>query len=126
VADRLRILLVEDNIALRAGLAALLRMDPSMVLIGEAGDGETAVGLAAELKPDVILMDVVMPGALDGMAATREILAANPLGPVVIALSGSGEYRDAMLEAGAAAFVPKDGTVDIRGAIKEIAARRTT
>lgn len=78
-------------------------------MIGEAGDGETAVRLAAELAPDVIVMDVQMPG-MNGIEATRRIVSNfSVVGrPVIIASSADAASEQAMLEAGASGFVSKD------------------
>jgi DNA-binding NarL/FixJ family response regulator len=74
---KIRILLADDHAVLRAGIRALLETQPDLEVIGEAGDGREAIWRARELEPDVVVMDIGMPG-LDGLAATREILAANP------------------------------------------------
>lgn len=68
----IRILIVDDHSVVRQGLRMFLGLDPGLEIIGEAGDGNQAIGLARDLKPDVVLMDLVMPG-LDGVAATQTI-----------------------------------------------------
>ena len=116
-----KILLVDDNVPLRAALRLLLRTEPTFHLVAEAGDGATAVRLAAELSPDVVLMDVNMPGELSGVDATRQITAAsapeNPA-PQVIAFSASGDQTQEMLDAGAVGFVSKDRANDLIAKIK--------
>ena len=74
---RLRLLIVDDHAMFRDGLRAVLEHADDMELVGEAGDGETAITLAAELQPDIVLMDLHMPG-LGGIEATRIITAAHP------------------------------------------------
>ncbi|MBT2385859.1 response regulator transcription factor [Streptomyces sp. ISL-11] len=108
----IRVLVVDDQILIRAGVAALLRAAPGMEVVAEAADGEQAVALAAEHRPDVILMDIRMPG-LSGIAATERILAAAPEdGPaprvLVLTTFDLDEYVYAALRAGAAGFLLKD------------------
>jgi DNA-binding NarL/FixJ family response regulator len=73
----IRILLVDDHSVVRKGLRAFLKYDPELEVVGEAADGAEALSLAQELKPDVVLMDLVMP-VMDGIAATAAILRALP------------------------------------------------
>jgi signal transduction histidine kinase len=108
---RVRVLLVDDHQIVREGLAEILRKQTDLELVGEAADGLEALESAIHLEPDVILMDVHMPG-LDGIEATRRILAARPR-VRVIALSTYDEAVDgnAMRNAGSAAFLTKDQPV---------------
>ncbi len=103
----IKVLLVEDHAVVREGTAELLNRQPDMVVVGEAGDGQQAVEMAANLLPDVILMDVAMP-VLDGIAATRLIKAQRPA-VAVLALTAHDEdqYVFALLEAGAAGYLLK-------------------
>ena len=104
----IKILLVDDHKIVRAGLRAVIAGHPEMAVVAEAGDGRTAVELAAEVSPDVIIMDISMPG-LNGTEATSRILESNP-DARVIALSMHLERRIVlqMLGAGAKGYLLKD------------------
>jgi DNA-binding NarL/FixJ family response regulator len=104
----LRVLLVDDHALVRAGTRRLLETQPDFQIVGEAGNGEDAVVLAASLRPDIILMDVSMP-RMSGIDATRLIKEKNP-SIAVLALTGYDydEYIFALLEAGAAGYMLKD------------------
>jgi DNA-binding NarL/FixJ family response regulator len=107
---RVRVLIADDHRMVRAALRSLLEHEPGVEVVGEAGDGRTAVRLAAELFPDVVIMDVSMPD-LNGIEATRQIRAGqNGAGPKVIALSGHTDSRYAreMLKAGATGYMMKE------------------
>jgi DNA-binding NarL/FixJ family response regulator len=108
----IKILLVDDHKIVRAGLRAVIAGHPEMGVVAEAGDGRTAVELADEVSPDVIIMDISMPG-LNGTEATRRILEANP-GARVIALSMHLERPIVlqMLGAGAKGYLLKDSADD--------------
>lgn len=107
-SQRLRVLLVDDHAMVRQGLRSVLDSYQDLDVVGEAGDGEVAISLAAALQPDVVVMDINMP-KVDGIEATRRIVSAHP-DIVVIGLSVQNErhIEEAMLNAGAAVFVTKE------------------
>jgi two-component system NarL family response regulator len=107
-----RVLLVDDHQMLRGGLRAVLALENDIEVVGEAGDGHAAVGMAGRLVPDVVLMDIGMH-SLNGVEATRRIRVENP-NVKVIALSTYSDKRYvlSMLEAGASGYVLKAAAVD--------------
>lgn len=103
----LRVLLVDDQPLIRVGFTAILRSQPDLEVVGEAGDGEDALRLAAETDPDVICMDVQMP-RLDGVEATRRLVAGGTRAAVLILTTfDTDEALFAALTAGAAGFLLK-------------------
>ena len=109
----INVLIVDDHGIVRDGLERLIGTVEDVRVAGTAADGEEAVRAAAELRPDVILMDLEMPGALDGIAATRRILADDAAAKVLILTSFTGSARILRsLEAGAVGYVLKDGAAD--------------
>jgi DNA-binding NarL/FixJ family response regulator len=106
----IRVGLADDQVLVRSGFAALLDAEDDMTVVGQAGDGEAAVRLAAREKPDVVLMDIRMP-VLDGIEATRRIAAQDGLSSVhviILTTVGLDEYIFDALRAGAAGFLVKD------------------
>jgi DNA-binding NarL/FixJ family response regulator len=103
----IRVLLADDQGLVRAGFRMILRAEPDIEVVGEAGDGEEAVARARETSPDVVLMDIRMPG-VDGVEATRRI--AQTGGPRVLVLTtfDLDEYVYEALRAGASGFLLKD------------------
>jgi RNA polymerase sigma factor (sigma-70 family) len=102
-----RILLVDDDDLMRAGLRAVLSSDEAVDVVGEASNGRAAVQRVREVTPDVVLMDVRMPD-LDGIAATREVVAASPAVKVVILTTfEQDDYIFGALSAGASGFLLK-------------------
>ncbi len=102
------LLLVDDQPSTCLGLRMWLGLEPDIMVVGEASDGETALDLARTLKPDVIVMDVQMPG-MDGIAATWALRTAAPHSAVIIlSLHDDPTTRQRAKEAGAVAFVAKD------------------
>ena len=123
--ERIRILIADDHQIVRMGLTTIFRKEKDMVVVGEARNGCEAVRLAGELKPDVVLMDLMMPKK-DGAAATAEILAENPETKILV-LTTFGESTDVRmaLDAGAAGALVKDTPYeDLIAAIRGIAAGR--
>ena len=118
-----RVLLVDDDALMRAGLDAIFSSDSAIEVIGEASDGRVAVERVHELRPDVVLMDVRMPD-LDGIAATREIVASAPDTRVVILTTfEDDEYIFGALTAGASGFLLKRTSPELLiDAIKAVAA----
>jgi DNA-binding NarL/FixJ family response regulator len=111
--DAIRLLLVDDHEIVRAGICSLLSSRDDMEVVAEAASGEEAIDLAVRLKPDVVLMDISMPG-MRGDDATRQILESVPE-TNVLALSVHEEdaYFFQMLEAGACGYVPKRAAPDL-------------
>lgn len=106
----IRVLLADDQELLRAGFRMVLNAQPDITVVGEAGDGDGAVERAAELAPDVVLMDVRMP-RMDGIEATRRIVAAagnRPVRVLMLTTFDLNEYVYEALRAGASGFLLKD------------------
>jgi DNA-binding NarL/FixJ family response regulator len=104
----IRVLLADDQRLVRAGFRMILRAEPDIEVVGEAADGREAVDRARELKPDVALMDIRMPG-LDGIEATRRVTALDPPPRVLVVTTFDlDEYVYESLRAGASAFLLKD------------------
>ena len=121
----IRVLLVDDQPLVRAGLGLILRSQPDMRVVGECGDGDQVVAAVAEHRPDVICMDVQMPG-VSGVEATRLVRAAG--GPPVCVLTTFGEENIlwSAVEAGAAGFELKSATPEnLVEAIRTVAAGGT-
>lgn len=122
-----RVLLVDDHAIVREGLRALLEEEGGFAVAGEAADGERAVAAARELSPDVILMDLLMPG-VDGLEALRRIRAADPQARVLVLTSAQDDraVREA-IDAGAVGFLFKDvSRRDLVRAVRDAAAGRPT
>lgn len=110
----IRVLIVDDQRMVRRGLTLLLSAEDDIEVVAEADDGGQALRLAAQHQPDVVLMDIRMPG-MDGLEASRMLREASDAGPAVVMLTTFGEdaYVDEALRAGAAGFVLKDSDPDL-------------
>ncbi|MET0398609.1 MAG: response regulator transcription factor [Longimicrobiaceae bacterium] len=125
MSDRIRVLMVDDHAIFRAGLAALLGLEPDMDVVGSVGSGEEAVERVRALRPDVVLMDLEMPG-MGGLEATRQVVALGT-GARVLVLTSHGEDESLLpvLEAGAHGFVCKTrADADVTSAIRLVARDR--
>ena len=109
----IRLLIVDDQAIVRQGLRMRLLMEPDIIVIGEASSGEQAIELAQELSPDIVLMDVEMPG-MDGISATAALRATTSQGVIVMmSIHDDAHTRARAQAAGAAAFVEKSGTLEV-------------
>jgi len=118
---RTRVLLADDHAMVRQGLRALLERERDLVVVGDACDGREAVRLAAQLRPDVVVMDISMP-RLNGIEATRRIMACSP-GTRIVALTmhAGEEYVYELLKAGATGYVLKESPAsDVVAAIRVV------
>jgi DNA-binding NarL/FixJ family response regulator len=120
--SRTSIVLVDDQELLRMGFRMVLDAQPDLELVGEAGDGEEALEVVARLQPDVVLMDVRMPG-IDGVETTRRIVERGDRSRVIILTTFDlDEYAYAALRAGASGFLLKDAQpADLVSAIRAVA-----
>ena len=121
-----RVLIVDDHLAFRDGLKAVINHQTDMEVVGEAENGEKAVVMTREILPDIILMDVKMP-VMDGAEATRRILAEMP-GMKILALSiyADDEFMAGMMHAGALGYILKGcDSADLCAAIRKAAGSRS-
>ena len=110
--EAIRVLLVDDHVVVRRGLSALLATYEEIEVVGEASGGEQGVELAGRLLPDVVLMDLVMPG-MDGIEATRRVRAASPSTQVIVLTSYSEDERIfPAIKAGALSYLLKEVSPD--------------
>lgn len=107
MADRIQILLADDHAMFRSGLRALIALEDDMEVIGEASDGDEAVDQARALKPDIVIMDISMPGS-GGLEATRRITALElPCRVLVLTVHAEEEYLVPVVQAGASGYLTK-------------------
>jgi two-component system response regulator NreC len=109
---KIKLVLVDDHQVVRAGLRMLFQAEDDMEIVGEVGSGEEALQVVRELKPDVVLMDLALPG-MSGIEATRHIKEANPNTAVLaLTMHEDEQYFFEMLQAGASGYVPKRAAPD--------------
>lgn len=105
--DKTRILVVDDHAIMREGIRALLSLHEEIEVVGEASEGKEAIEKAQELMPDVVIMDIAMPG-MDGLEATRRIKRKNPrIKVLILTQHDNKEYILSVIKAGASGYVPK-------------------
>lgn len=124
--EKITVLLADDHALVRRGFRRLLEDDPSIVVVGEASDGDEAVRLAASLKPRVVVMDYAMPGT-NGLAATRRILADAPaVAVVMLSMHAEETFIRQALDAGARGYILKNALdLDLTAAVKAAAGGET-
>ena len=120
--EKIRILLADDHAVVRQGFKMILAAQPDMEIVGEAGNGREAVDLAAQLQPDVIVMDVAMP-ELNGIEATRRVADLSPRSRVLaLSMHKDSVYVREILRAGARGYLLKDSiSSDLLAAVRAIA-----
>ena len=125
MGNRIKVLLADDHLVVRMGIAAIISFEKDLVVVGETDNGIDAVRLARELKPDVIVMDLMMP-KMSGADATVEILKENPAAKVLVLTTfGTSQEIRKVLDAGAAgALVKTSSQSEIIDAIRSVAAGR--
>ena len=108
--NKIRVFLADDHLILREGIISLLQKAPDIEVVGEAGNGEEAVTKVEQLAPDVVLMDITMPG-LNGLEATQQIKQKNPgVKVLILTMHETDQYLSGMLRAEASGYVVKTAT----------------
>lgn len=122
MSDRVKILLADDHTIVRQGLKLILAAHADLEVVGEAANGREAVELAAQLRPDIVLMDVQMP-ELNGIEATKKMVAANPrIRILVLSMHKEAVYVREILKAGARGYILKDAIdTELLNAIRSVA-----
>ncbi len=122
MADKIRVLIADDHAIIRSGVRLLLETQEDMEVVGEARNGDQAVALAEKLRPNLVLMDIAMPG-MTGTEATRQIKARHPeIQVLVLTMHRSDEYFFEVLKAGASGYVLKAAeTNEVIAAIRSVA-----
>jgi NarL family two-component system response regulator LiaR len=123
MSEGITVLLVDDHSMVREGVRAFLVTQPDITVVGEAGSGEEAIRLAEQYVPDVVLMDLIMPG-LDGVEATRRVRQVSPRSQVVVLTSyHEDEHIFPALKAGALSYILKDlSAEELASALRKAAA----
>lgn len=123
MSGRIRVLLADDHHLVRRGFRRLLEDDPRIEVVGEAANGDEAIRLAAELRPQVVVMDAAMPGT-NGMAATRAIRAATPqIAVLMLSMHSEETVVQQAMDAGASGYILKNVVdLDLAAAIVRVAA----
>lgn len=123
--DRIRLLIADDHAVVRAGLRLLLDSQPDLEVVGEAQDGEITMSEVKRLHPDIVLMDIAMPG-VNGLEATRAIKQASPdVQVLALSMYSDDRYFFQMLEAGASGYIIKGAEPDeLLTAIRTVAQRK--
>ncbi len=123
----IRIIVAEDHTLIREALSSFLRQQKDMEVVGQAANGDAAMQLAAQLQPDVVLMDISMPPALSGLEATRWIRHTWPAVKVIaLSMHADKQYVAEMLKAGACGYLLKDADFDeLLAAVRAVAAGQT-
>ena len=121
MSRRIRVLVVDDHLIVRKGIRALLGTEPDMEVVGEAADGREAVAEAVRLRPDVILMDLVMP-EVDGIAAIQQIVAGQPAARILVLTSFDADDKVfPAIRAGALGYTLKNaGPAELGQAIRQV------
>ena len=126
MSDKITVLLADDHSLVRRGFRRILEDDPSIVVVGEASDGEEAIRLAAELRPQVIVMDCAMPGT-SGLTATRRILARAPdVAILMLSMHAEDTLVRQAIAAGARGYILKSALdLDLAAVVSRVAAGET-